>query len=593
MKKQPSWSFLQTFFTVIFLSISQQAISAAPTNIKEAIETQQRSHSAIENIDANKQTVRPGSTPLSTLLTLKELVKQKKYEEGTIYLDLRYLPQKVKQVGAPKLLKQLMIIWQQQNLLDLTTVSNSPDGMQNDGLPPYRDLIGYLKSTKGKIPVYLQKVPDPAVGYIWKISNRTLIKVPALWAEFGYPSWATNIANYLPDFKLFHMENWQFVGVVFIVIMSWYFIKLLTNFLGFIWTKLYPERTAFHHFLVNGFRFAVTIWLLQYGINQLGLSLQAKVVLTSGILDYLAIMFLSLGIIELIAQRLINKLNEKFSRALIRPLSTTVKVLVVIVLILSWLSDAGYSLTTVLTGLGIGSLAIALAAQKTLENVFGAFTLYIARPIKPGDFCKFGEITGTVEEIGLRSTRIRKLNRSIVHVPNSIFASKELENYAEIDRRLYKKELRVRLDTSVEQLRLLLIALRELIISHPKTLDIAARARFEEIERDAFLIVVNAYINTKSLPEFKAIAEDLNFHILDILHKLNIRLATPEHRIVVTRSDRISEDVQKEAEAKIKELIEQEKLPFPNFSDDEKAAIKDTLVYPPLGSPKKEKNEES
>ncbi|WP_024850278.1 mechanosensitive ion channel family protein [Hydrogenovibrio kuenenii] len=593
MKKQRSLPYLQTFLAVIFLSISQYAFSAAPTSIKEAIETQQRSQSAIENIDANKQIVRPGSTPLSTLLTLKELVKQKKYEEGTIYLDLRYLPQKVKKVGAPKLLKQLMIIWQQQNLLDLTAVSNSPDGMQNDGLPPYRDLIGYLKSTKGKIPVYLQKVPDPAVGYLWKISNRTLIKVPALWSEFGYPSWATTIANYLPDFKFFHMENWQFVGVVFIVVLSWYAIKLLTTFFGFIWLKLYPERTAFQHFLVNGLRFAVTIWLLQYGINQLGLSLQAKVVLTSGILDYLAIMFLSLGIIELIAQRLINKLNEKFSRALIRPLSTTVKVLVVIVLILSWLSDAGYSLTTVLTGLGIGSLAIALAAQKTLENVFGAFTLYIARPIKPGDFCKFGEITGTVEEIGLRSTRIRKLNRSIVHVPNSIFASKELENYAEIDRRLYKKELRVRLDTSVEQLRLLLIALRELIISHPKTLDIAARARFEEIERDAFLIVVNAYVNTKSLPELKAIAEDLNFHILDILHKLNIRLATPEQRIVITKGHPIPEDVQKEAEAKIQELIEQEKLPFPNFSDDEKAAIKDTLAYPPPGSPKKEKTEDS
>lgn len=131
-----------------------------------------------------------------------------------------------------------------------------------------------------------------------------------------------------------------------------------------------------------------------------------------------------------------------------------------------------------------------------------------------------------------------------------------------------------------------------MIISHPRTLDVAARARFEEIERDAFLIVVNTYVNTKSLPEFKAIAEDLNFHILEILHKLDIRLATPEQRIVITKSSPLSDEVQKEAEAKIQALIDQEKLPFPNFSDEEKAALKDTLAYPPTGSPQKDKTED-
>lgn len=588
MQKQRFFLFLKIFLATLCLSATQQAYSDTETTFKQAVETQQRSQALLDKSDSGKQKIRPGSTPLSTLLTMTELVKQGKYDEAAKYLDMRYLPARVKRIGAKELLRRLIIIWQQQNLLDLTAISNAPEGAQNDGLPSYRDLMGYINSSQGKVPVYLQKISDPTVGYIWKISNQTLVQIPTLWAEFGYPDWATSVSSYLPEFKVFHMENWQFVSVVVIIIASWYLIKLLTNLLGFIWSRLYPEKTAFHHFLTGGLRYAMTMWSIQYGVSKLGLSLQAKVIFSSGILDYLAIMFLILGIVELVAQRLTSKLNEKFSRALIRPLSTTVKVLVVIVLILSWLSDAGYSLTTVLTGLGIGSLAIALAAQKTLENVFGAFTLYIARPIKPGDFCQFGDITGTVEEIGLRSTRIRKLNRSIVHVPNSVFASKELENFAEIDRRLYKRELRVRLDTTSEQLRLLLIALRELIISHPKTLDVAARARFEEIERDAFLIVVNAYVSTKSLPEFKAIAEDLNFHILDILHKLNIRLATPEQRIVITKAEPVSETVQKEAEAKIQALIEQEKLPFPNFSDEEKAAIKDTLAYPPEGSPKKD-----
>jgi MscS family membrane protein len=80
-------------------------------------------------------------------------------------------------------------------------------------------------------------------------------------------------------------------------------------------------------------------------------------------------------------------------------------------------------MSTIIAGLGVGSLAVALAAQKTLENVIGAITLYSARPVNPGDLCRFGNIVGVVEEIGLRSTLIRTLNRTMLAVPNSVFSS--------------------------------------------------------------------------------------------------------------------------------------------------------------------------
>lgn len=581
--------FLLFAVTLVSLATSFSSVSFAdtPTTIKQAVETQQRSQQLLENADTLKQQMRPGSTPLSTILAINELVKKRNYKKAAKYVDMRYLPAKVVKIGAPELLRELTIVWNQQKLLDLTQISNLPEGASNDGLPEYRDLLGYLESSQGKIPVYLQKIYVKN-GHIWKISNRTMVQVPALWKEFGYPPWADNLSQWLPNFTLFHMENWQLVALIFIFLVSWYASRLFTAIVAFVWIKLFPSKTAIEHFILHGARYAIAIIGVESGVEQLGLSVQAKVVFASGILDYLALMFIVLGLIELFAQRMTNKLDEKaFSRSIIRPLSTTVKVLTVIVLILAWLSDAGYSLTTVLTGLGIGSLAIALAAQKTLENVFGAFTLYIARPISPGDFCKFGEITGTVEEIGLRSTRIRKIDRTIVHVPNSVFSSKELENYAEIDRRHYKKELRIRLDTTPEQIRQLLIALRQVIIGHPQVLDIAARVRFADIERDAFRIVINCYINTKLLPKFKAIEEDLNFHLLDTLKKLDIRLASPEIRVVTSRSEPASEAAQQAAEAEIRELIEQEKLPFPNFSADEKSEIQNTLPYPPAGSPKK------
>ncbi|MDX1796786.1 MAG: mechanosensitive ion channel, partial [Hydrogenovibrio sp.] len=567
------------------LASTTPVMADSQTTLKQAVETQERTKEVLSQTEQDKQKIRVGSTPLSTLLAILEDTDHNDYKSAAQYLDLRYLPISVTEVGGPELLKQLMIIWNQQNMLDLSSISNDPNGASDDGLPPYRDLIGYLNSSRGKVPVYLQKVPDPNVGYLWKISNHTVLQVPRLWEEFGYPEWVKNLSEYLPEFEIFYLQNWQVAGLLLILIVGWYLAKTLSTILAWAWIRLRPEREPVRQFLLKPFRYAFYIYLINLGVERLGLSLQAKVILTSGILNYIAVWFIIAGLIELISQRLIRRHPEdSSSRAIIRPLATAAKILVIILLGLNWLSDAGYSLTTVLTGLGIGSLAIALAAQKTLENMFEAFTLYIARPVKPGDFCQFGDIKGTVEEIGLRSTQIRKLDRTIVHVPNAIFASKEVENFAEIDRRLYRRELRLRLDTTPEQLRLLLIELKKLVYAHPKTLSTDERIRFEEIERDAYLVVINVYIGTAAMPEFKAIAEDLNFHILDILQQLDIHLATPEQRIIISHAEPQNEAGKQQAAKEIEALIEQQSLPFPDFSDAEKTKLENTLSYPPKGS---------
>ena len=126
-----------------------------------------------------------------------------------------------------------------------------------------------------------------------------------------------------------------------------------------------------------------------------------------------------------------------------------------------WASDAGFNISTIVAGLGVGSLEVALAAQKTLENVIGAITLYTARPISPGDFCRFGTIKGTVEEIGLRSVTLRTPDRTLVTVPNAMFSSADVENISSRDRIRYFKQLQLQMPTSA-QLRVILGELRTL-----------------------------------------------------------------------------------------------------------------------------------
>src|SRR5207248_1522615 len=97
----------------------------------------------------------------------------------------------------------------------------------------------------------------------------------------------------------------------------------------------------------------------------------------------------------------------------------------------------GYNTSTILAGLGVGGLAIALAAQKTIENLFGGVAVISDRPVFVGDFCRFGDQLGTVEDIGLRSTRIRTLDRTLVTVPNGQFSSITLENFSRRDKMLF------------------------------------------------------------------------------------------------------------------------------------------------------------
>ena len=127
------------------------------------------------------------------------------------------------------------------------------------------------------------------------------------------------------------------------------------------------------------------------------------------------------------------------------------------------LSAWGYNTTTILAGLGVGGIAIALAAQKTIENLFGGISIIGDRPVLVGDFGRFGKYVGTIMHIGLRSTRIRTLDRTVVSVPNGQFSAMELENFSARDKIWFHQTLSLRRDTSAQQMRQVLSSVRDIL----------------------------------------------------------------------------------------------------------------------------------
>jgi MscS family membrane protein len=205
-------------------------------------------------------------------------------------------------------------------------------------------------------------------------------------------------------------------------------------------------------------------------------------------------------------------------------IATIVAVTVIAVLAMQRL---GVPVAGLIAGLGVGGLAIALAAQSTLENFIGGIILYADQPVKVGDFCKFGERRGVVEDVGLRSVKIRTLDRTIVTVPNADFAKLQLENLAERDRVLLRENLRLRYETTREQLQGVMAELESMLKEHERLAEEPLRVRFIGFGEYYLEIELYAYAMTDAWPQFLEIREDVLLKVMNIVERSGTRLALP------------------------------------------------------------------
>ena len=200
---------------------------------------------------------------------------------------------------------------------------------------------------------------------------------------------------------------------------------------------------------------------------------------------------------------------------------------IVTVVLLKALQILGVPVAGLIAGLGVGGLAIALAAQSTLENFIGGIILYADQPVRVGDVCKFGSKRGTVEDVGLRSVKIRTLDRTIVTVPNGDFAKLQLENLSDRDKVLLREELCLRYETTQDQLRQVLTGLETMLREHPRMADEPMRVRFTGFGQYFLKVELFAYAMTSAWPEFLEIREDVLLKVIEIVEGAGTRLALP------------------------------------------------------------------
>ncbi len=277
--------------------------------------------------------------------------------------------------------------------------------------------------------------------------------------------------------------------------------------------------------------------------------------------------------------------DQSLNAHLLRLLARTFGIAAAIAIIFYVSKQLGVPLYGLVAGLGVGGIALALAAQPTIENFIGSISLFADRPVRVGDYCQFGDEPAYVEEIGLLSTRLRKRDDSIVHVPNADFSKRELTNYSRRRRRLYQTTLGLRYETSPEQLRYVIARLREMLHGHPKVSPDMLHVRFHGFGAYSLDLEVFAYIRTRDRLIYRAIREDINLRIMDIVEEAGTGFAFPSQTVYRGRDSGLDAERGREAKARVQEWRSKGQLPFPEFDQGKRAEKEDVLDYPPEGSP--------
>lgn len=232
------------------------------------------------------------------------------------------------------------------------------------------------------------------------------------------------------------------------------------------------------------------------------------------------------------AKKTESALDDQIAPLLVKSL----RVLVITMSTLFILNNFGYSVTTLLTGLGIGGLAFALAAQDTISNVFGSFTILSDKPFKLGDWISVGDIEGTVEEVGFRSTRIRRFDQALVTLPNSQLIKIGVVNYSEMKKRRIKFNLGVTYSTSALRMTEVVEGIKNIIKEDSKFDHSFYMVRFTEFGDYSLNIFIYCFTRTTAWDEFLAVREEFNLKIMQLLEEMGVDIAFPSQTIYLEKA---------------------------------------------------------
>ena len=465
------------------------------------------------------------------------LTRASRYPEAAEYLDL---PDSLR-VQGPALTRELKAVLDRHLWVDLSLVSPSVLGDTTDGLPRTVEQIGLIPGPEGvRQPVHLVRTIGEGESR-WRFSRATVGRIPAWYASLGN-RW---MLEHLPPALLrpgpLELLWWQWIAlpvVIAIAVVIGYVLGWVIRFLfgrivrhtrsdwdDAIVKRLGPPLTA-------GLACAAIAVLLPWlGLYSPAADTMYRALKAVFLLVFFWGVWRTVDVVSDVVTRSHWAHGAAASRSLIPLGSRIAKIVILAIAAVASLSLLGYPVASLIAGLGLGGLALALAAQKTVENLFGAFSLGVDQPFRIGDFVKIEDFVGTVEVIGLRSTRFRTLDRTLITIPNGKLAEMRLESFSVRDRMRLATIIGLVYETTAQQMREVLAGFERVLRAHPKIWPDAVVVRFREFASSSLNIEIMAWFETPDWGEFQLIRQEILLQFMDVVERAGTAFAFPTQTV--------------------------------------------------------------
>jgi MscS family membrane protein len=513
------------------------SVSAQPTPAPHASTPTDAGDTAPEG---EREEVVARDSPRASIADFFARCREGDYETAATYLELT---ERTTAAEGAQLARRLKAVLDRRLWVEIDVLSPLPGGNADDGLPPYTDELGRIESRdRALAPVRI--VRRRREGSVrWMFSSATVSRIDP-WYEALEGRW---VLEHLPAKLLATGPRalmwWQWlsmpalVGFSLLVAMG---LSLLTaRTLGSIAaSRLNVPRERLVERLKRPLTLFWTLGIAYALLPWLGLYEPAEDFVLSMMSTFflIGVFWVLARAVDVGAQMIFRSpwgLTHQASRALVSLGSRVTKIALMSIAAVALLSQLGYPIASILAGLGVGGLAVALAAQKTVENLFGAFSIGADQPFREGDLVRVDNFVATVELIGLRSTKFRTLDRTLISIPNGKLADMKLETFAVRDRLRFAMTLGLSYATTSGQLREVIDGLSRLLSEHPKLWDKSAGVRFEKFGPSSLDLDVSAFFDTRDWGEFTTIREELLLQFMAVIERAGTSLALPASTVQV------------------------------------------------------------
>ncbi|WP_438021257.1 mechanosensitive ion channel family protein [Sorangium sp. So ce315] len=486
--------------------------------------------------DPDAAPVAPDS-PRASMREFFELSRAGDYAAAARFLDVP------PRADGAALAQKLKAVLDRHMWLDVETLSPHPQGDTHDNLGAGVEQLGKIPTRTGTQTVRLVRRTTPD-GVRWIFSRATVERVDEWYARLE-DRW---LRDHLPPALLRpgprELLWWQWLALPVVALAGWLVGMVLSYFIRAGLRRLVARTdSTLDDVLLGGARgpltFAVALLACEAALPWLGLYVPAEQfldkVVRAGL--FMAVFWFVLRAIDAVGGRLLaapTTRDNPAARSLVPLMGKIAKVAILIIGVIAVLSELGYPVASLIAGLGIGGVALALAAQKTVENLFGSVSIGVDRALQVGDFVKVDTLLGTVETIGLRSTRIRTLDRTLVTIPNGKLADLQIESYTARDRMRLSCILGLVYETTPAQLRAVLEGFERALREHPLIWPDDVVVRFVGIGPASFDVEIMAWFQTKDFGHFRALRQEVLITFLEIIGAAGTRLAYPTRTVHVT-----------------------------------------------------------